>query len=211
MARRRFCQKTNERIWVFFAFLLFTAKKPNSFVPFLGESTARKSAYGFIWPLLRNTKTSIYNFFANFRLFGKTENWKEKYQPDRKNLKEKFQPNDRKSTRIIAKSMQHKDLLIHQIYQGGPKLTITRIWRNRIALVAVWTAFSNEGWSLTYMVVLPGPVWSGRTGPVNFPGPVSGPTIPEKARSVRSLEITIQLQNSIQNIEKSWRQTRICS
>ena len=35
----------------FFPFLLFTAKK-KSFVRFLGESTARKSAYGFIWPLL---------------------------------------------------------------------------------------------------------------------------------------------------------------
>ena len=163
--------------------------------PFLGESTARKSAYGFIWPLLRNTKTSIYNFFTNFRLFGKTENWKEKYQPDRKNLKEKFQPNDRKSTRIIAKSIQHNDLLIHQIHQDGPNLTITRIWRNRVALVAVWTAFSNEGWSLTYMVR------EDRFG--KFSGPIWGPTIPEKARSVRSLEMPIQLQNSIQNIEKS--------
>ena len=33
MARRRFSQKTNEQIWFFFfAFLLFTAKKPHKFV-----------------------------------------------------------------------------------------------------------------------------------------------------------------------------------
>ena len=32
-------------------FLVFMAKKPNSFVRFLGESMVRKSAYGFIWPL----------------------------------------------------------------------------------------------------------------------------------------------------------------
>ena len=49
MARHRFSQKMNENIWVFFAFLLLTAKK--SFVRFLGESTACQSAYGFIWPL----------------------------------------------------------------------------------------------------------------------------------------------------------------
>ena len=35
-------QQTNE--FVFLAFLLFTAKKPNSFIRFLGESTARKFA-----------------------------------------------------------------------------------------------------------------------------------------------------------------------
>ena len=38
-------KQTNE--FAFFAFLLFTAKKPNSFIHFLGEST-RKSAYGLI-------------------------------------------------------------------------------------------------------------------------------------------------------------------
>ena len=43
-------KRTNERIW-FFAFLTFMAKKANSFVRFLGESTAWKSAYCFIWPL----------------------------------------------------------------------------------------------------------------------------------------------------------------
>ena len=39
-------KQTNE--FVFVAFLLFTAKKQNSFVRFLGESTAHKSAFGFI-------------------------------------------------------------------------------------------------------------------------------------------------------------------
>ena len=39
-------KRTNE--FDFFDFLLFTAKKPNSFVRFLGESTARQSAFGFI-------------------------------------------------------------------------------------------------------------------------------------------------------------------
>ena len=34
--------------FVLFTFLLFTAKKPNSFVRFLGESTASQSAFGFI-------------------------------------------------------------------------------------------------------------------------------------------------------------------
>ena len=40
--------------FVLFAFLLFTAKKQNKFFRlfiFFGESMARKSAYGFIWPL----------------------------------------------------------------------------------------------------------------------------------------------------------------
>ena len=39
-------KRTNE--FGLFAFLLFTANKPNSFVRFLGESTVRQSAYGFI-------------------------------------------------------------------------------------------------------------------------------------------------------------------
>ena len=44
-------KQTNEFV-LFFAFLLFTAKK-NKFVHrFLGESTARKTAYGFICPLV---------------------------------------------------------------------------------------------------------------------------------------------------------------
>ena len=47
-------KRTNE--FVFFAFLLFTAKKPNSFVHFLGESMVRKSAYGFIRPLVRDNE-----------------------------------------------------------------------------------------------------------------------------------------------------------
>ena len=34
--------------FVLFAFLLFTANKSNSFVCFLGESTAGQSAFGFI-------------------------------------------------------------------------------------------------------------------------------------------------------------------
>ena len=41
-------KRTND---FFFAFLLFTAIKTNSFVRFLGESTAHKSAFGSIWPL----------------------------------------------------------------------------------------------------------------------------------------------------------------
>ena len=40
---------TNE--FVFVAFLLFMGKKTNLIVRFLGESTARKSAFCFIWPL----------------------------------------------------------------------------------------------------------------------------------------------------------------
>ena len=40
---------TNE--FVFFLWKAKKQKKPNSFVCFLGESTARQSAYGFIWPL----------------------------------------------------------------------------------------------------------------------------------------------------------------
>ena len=39
-------KRTNE--FGFFAFLFFTAKKPNLLVRFLGESTVRKSAYSFI-------------------------------------------------------------------------------------------------------------------------------------------------------------------
>ena len=38
--------RTNE--FVLFAFFYFTANKTNSFVHFLGESTARQSAFGFI-------------------------------------------------------------------------------------------------------------------------------------------------------------------
>ena len=49
-ADRRAVDSTKKRMneFVLFAFLLFTAKKPNSFVHFLGESTARQSAFGFI-------------------------------------------------------------------------------------------------------------------------------------------------------------------
>ena len=52
MARRDFFQKTNKHFFYFFCFFTLHRKKtPNSFVCFLGESTVRKSAYGFIWPL----------------------------------------------------------------------------------------------------------------------------------------------------------------
>ena len=41
--------KKGTNTFVFVAFLLFTAKKqPYSFIRFLGESTVRKSAFGFI-------------------------------------------------------------------------------------------------------------------------------------------------------------------
>ena len=46
---RRGFSKNQKANLVFFAFLLFTAKKhTNSFVRFLGETTAHQSAYGFI-------------------------------------------------------------------------------------------------------------------------------------------------------------------
>ena len=48
------CLKTNE-------FAFFMAKKTHSFVGFLGESTAPKSAYGFIWPLV--------GYLIQFKLF----------------------------------------------------------------------------------------------------------------------------------------------
>ena len=52
LACRRFCKKTNKQIWFdLFAVKSKKANKTNSFVHFLGESTARKSAFGFIWPL----------------------------------------------------------------------------------------------------------------------------------------------------------------
>ena len=51
MAPHRFTHKTNERLCGFF-FCFFTLhSKKKTFVRFLGESTACKSAYGFIWPL----------------------------------------------------------------------------------------------------------------------------------------------------------------
>ena len=43
-------KRTDE--FVLFAFLLFTANKSNSYIQFLGESMARQSAIGFIWPLV---------------------------------------------------------------------------------------------------------------------------------------------------------------
>ena len=42
-------KQTNE--FGFFAVKSIKAKKLNSFVHFLGKSTARQSDYGFIWPL----------------------------------------------------------------------------------------------------------------------------------------------------------------
>ena len=52
LSRRRFFQKTNEQIW--FVCCEKQKSKLNKFiglfVPFLGEPTARKSAFGFIWP-----------------------------------------------------------------------------------------------------------------------------------------------------------------
>ena len=53
----RFCSPLMSESFQDCFFLLFYSsrqKKPNSFVRFLGESTARKSAYGFIWPLSNN-------------------------------------------------------------------------------------------------------------------------------------------------------------
>ena len=51
MSHRRFSPKNEQTDFFFFAFLLFTAKKTNLVIRFLGESTAYKSAYGIIWPL----------------------------------------------------------------------------------------------------------------------------------------------------------------
>ena len=90
--------------------------------------------------------------------------------------------------------MQHKDLLIHQIYQGRPKLTITRIWRKRIALVAVWTALSNERRGLTKYV--------GGISARMQEGP-SARTSEQTNNLIFLIEMPTQLQNSIQNIEKS--------
>ena len=51
-------KRTNK--FVFIAFLLYTANKTNSFVHFLGESTARRNCFRFIWPLFfTKTKSRI--------------------------------------------------------------------------------------------------------------------------------------------------------
>ena len=42
-------------IWVFLQWREKSKKNTNSFVRFLGESTARQSAYGSIWPLLHES------------------------------------------------------------------------------------------------------------------------------------------------------------
>ena len=44
-----------------FGFFAVKSKKANSFLCFLAESTARKSAYGFIWPLV--------GYLIQFKLF----------------------------------------------------------------------------------------------------------------------------------------------
>ena len=48
LAHRRFSQKRNKPICCFCIFTLHSKKKTNSFVRFLGESTAPKSVYDFI-------------------------------------------------------------------------------------------------------------------------------------------------------------------
>ena len=78
MARHRFSQKTNKRIWFFlpwqesgntfnlkFRFQVSSisglsyGKKSNSFVRFLGESMGLQSAFGFIWPLLKTNSIQL--------------------------------------------------------------------------------------------------------------------------------------------------------
>ena len=62
LARHRFSKKKrmNEKTIFFYAFLFFTAEKPtNLLLRFLGESMARQSAFGFIWPLAKKTLQSL--------------------------------------------------------------------------------------------------------------------------------------------------------
>jgi len=65
LARRRFSQKPNERILLLLEIKISSFKyfrdvkqktKTNWFVWFLGESTARQSAYGFTCPLVSAAK-----------------------------------------------------------------------------------------------------------------------------------------------------------
>ena len=67
MSRRRFFQKTNEQIW--FVCCEKQKSKLNKFiglfVPFLGEPTARKSAFGFICPLWPFMKKFIFAILSS--------------------------------------------------------------------------------------------------------------------------------------------------
>ena len=60
--------------FVFVAFLLFMSKKTNAFVRFLGESTARKSAFEINWPLSNFKKCGTY-IFSNFMAFSQYLNF----------------------------------------------------------------------------------------------------------------------------------------
>ena len=69
MVRPRLSQKTNEQICFFFAVKRKKAKKTaNLFVRFLGESTARQSAYGFIRTLACQTCKQMVLTLDDFRL-----------------------------------------------------------------------------------------------------------------------------------------------
>ena len=56
-------KRMNEFVCFFLLFYSSWQKKTNSFVQFLGESTARKSAYGFIWPLSIQRQIKLGYFF----------------------------------------------------------------------------------------------------------------------------------------------------
>ena len=63
-----------DRNFMFQVFLDCHAKKTNS-INFLGESMARQSAFGFIWPLVLNVKSDD-NIWSNFRTYGRSGAYK---------------------------------------------------------------------------------------------------------------------------------------
>ena len=85
MAHRRFSQKPNKQLCCCFCFLNLHGKKTNPFVCFLGESTARQFAYGFIWPL--------HNFFSESTKLqprSKYLRWLDKTENEQFHLKRKL-------------------------------------------------------------------------------------------------------------------------
>ena len=78
MERRKFSQKTNKRTNLF-VFLLFHSsqqKKRDYFFHFLRESTARKSVYSFIWPLVSLWEKLYQNFLLSLIILNRfTKFW----------------------------------------------------------------------------------------------------------------------------------------
>ena len=67
-------KKMNKHICFVFAVKSRKASKLNSFVYFLGESTARQSTYGFIWPLV--VGRTLYDcVWGNLRIFHTSFNY----------------------------------------------------------------------------------------------------------------------------------------